>query len=117
MAKKPTKPTRKKAMIEALQKSLGVVTTACKIVGINRSSHYEWLESDPSYAKQVADIKDIALDFAESQLHKRMQSGSDTAIIFYLKTQGKKRGYIERTEVEHSGEINIPKIKWSDDDE
>ena len=109
--------TRKKAMIEALTKSLGIITTACKIVGIDRVTHYRWLAEDSKYAEQVEAIKDIALDFAESQLHKRMQNGSDTAIIFYLKTQGKKRGYIERTETELSGKIEIPKIKWADDSE
>lgn len=97
-------------MIGALQKSLGVVTTACKVVGIDRQTHYNWLETDTKYAEQVEAIKDIALDFAESQLHKRMQNGSDTAIIFYLKTQGKKRGYIEKQQIEVSGELDIKKL-------
>ena len=117
MAKQVTKVTPKKAMLEALVKSLGVVTTACKNVGIANKTHYEWLKKDTEYAEQVEAIKDIALDFAESQLHKRMQNGSDTAIIFYLKTQGKKRGYIERTETELSGKIEMPRIKWADDSE
>ena len=108
---------RKKAMIGALTKSLGVLTTAAKIVGIDRQTHYNWLAEDSKYAEQVEAIKDIALDFAESQLHKRMQNGSDTAIIFYLKTQGKKRGYIESSELKLSGGVNIPKIKWADDSE
>ena len=30
----------KKAMLEALEKSLGVVTSACKNVGIGRTTHY-----------------------------------------------------------------------------
>lgn len=109
MAKKLTKTNaHKKAMVEALEKSLGVVTTACKIVGISRVTHYEWLQTDEAYAEQVSNIKDIALDFAESQLHKRMKDGSDTAIIFYLKTQGKKRGYIEKQQIEHSGKMELP---------
>ncbi|MCC6448747.1 MAG: hypothetical protein IT215_08705, partial [Chitinophagaceae bacterium] len=37
----------KKAMIEALEKSLGVVTTAAKAVGIDRSTHYDWYNNDP----------------------------------------------------------------------
>ena len=37
---------QKRAMIEALEKALGVVTTACKSVGISRSTHYSWMESD-----------------------------------------------------------------------
>jgi len=65
-------PTLKRAMIEALTKSLGIVTTACKIVGIDRTTHYDWLKSDTDYKAQVESIKDIALDFAESQLHKRI---------------------------------------------
>jgi len=90
--------TLKKAMIEALEKSLGIVTTACKSVGINRSTHYDWMRDDEEYKKAVLGIEDIALDFAESKLHKSIEKGSDTATIFFLKTKGKKRGYIERNE-------------------
>jgi len=98
---------QKKAMIEALEKSLGVVTTACKTVGIARSTHYEWYGSDEQYRKAVDDIADVALDFAESQLHKQIQNGEVSSTIFYLKTKGKKRGYIERQEVENSGGLTI----------
>lgn len=91
-------PTLKKAMIEALIKSLGVVTTAAKIAKIDRSTHYEWIKTDPEYKAAVDSIEDIAIDFAESKLHKRIEDGDTTATIFYLKTKGKKRGYVERTE-------------------
>lgn len=97
----------KKAMIEALEKSLGVVTSACGIVGISRNTHYEWLKADEEYKTAVESIKDIAIDFAESHLHKRIKDGSDAAIIFYLKTQGKRRGYIERQEIEQRQPQNI----------
>ena len=89
----------KKAMIEALEKSLGVVTTACKVVGIGRTQFYQWLKDDDEFAQEVDDIQNIALDFAESQLHKQIGDGSTAATIFYLKTKGKKRGYIERQEI------------------
>jgi hypothetical protein len=97
----------KKAMIEALEKSLGVVTTAAKAVGIDRSTHYGWYNNDPEYRAAVDSISDIALDFAESQLHKQIKGGEVSSTIFYLKTKGKKRGYVERTEVEHSGELGV----------
>ena len=90
---------KKKAIIEALEKSLGVVTTACKNVGIARSTFYEWYSKDIIFRKEVNSINDLALDFAESQLHKQISDGSTSATIFYLKTKGKKRGYIERHEI------------------
>ena len=89
----------KKAMIDALEKSLGVVTTACKTIGIGRTTFYQWLKDDEEFARQVDDIQNITLDFAESQLHKQIKEGNTTATIFYLKTKGKKRGYIERQEI------------------
>lgn len=100
-------PTLKKAMLEALEKSLGVVTTAAKVAGIDRSTHYEWIKTDPDYKDSVDSLSDVALDFAESQLHKQIQNGEVTSTIFYLKTKGKKRGYVERTEVEQSGGLTI----------
>ena len=90
---------KKSAMVEALTKSLGVVTTACKAAEVGRTQYYEWLKTDPEFAAAVRDIKNVALDFAESQLHKQIQEGNTTATIFYLKTQGKQRGYVERQEV------------------
>ena len=91
--------THKKAMIVALEKSLGIVTTACKEVGISRPTHYHWMEVDNDYRNEVESIGDIALDFAESQLHKQIKGGNTAGTIFYLKTKGKKRGYVERQEV------------------
>ena len=58
----------KKAIIDALEKSLGVVTTACKKVGIGRTTFYGWLKEDLEFAKEVEDIQNIALDFVESKL-------------------------------------------------
>ena len=89
---------KKKAILEALEKSLGVVTTACKTVGIGRTTYYQWLKDDEEFATQVKDIDEVALDFAESKLHKQIADGNVTATIFYLKTKGKHRGYIERVE-------------------
>ena len=89
----------KKQIVEALEKSLGVVTTAVKNVGIHRSTFYEWYNTDEAFKKEVDSISDIAIDFAESQLHKQIQDGNSTSTIFYLKTKGKRRGYVERTEI------------------
>ena len=91
--------TLKKAMLEALEKSLCVVSTAAKITGIDRGTHYNWLKNDEEYASQVKALENIVLDFAESELHKQIKDGNTTATIFLLKTKGKSRGYIERQEV------------------
>lgn len=103
MAKKDTNSNKiqhtKKAIIEALEKSLGVVTTACKIVGIDRTTFYRYLKDDAAFAQEVQDIENIAIDFVESQLFKQIKEGNTTATIFYLKTKAKKRGYVERQEV------------------
>ena len=92
---------KKRLMLEALEKTLGVVTTACKEVGFDRTLHYRWLKNDPDYKEAVESIEDIALDFAESNLFKLIKGGDTPSTIFYLKTKGKKRGYVERTE--HTG--------------
>jgi len=92
----------KKAIIEALEQSLGIVTTACKKVGVGRTTFYGWLKDDEEFAKQVKDIENVALDFAETQLHQQIKDNVPTSTIFYLKTKGKKRGYIERMETENT---------------
>jgi|TARA_R100000084_G_C4618215_1_gene131738 hypothetical protein len=91
---------KKEAMLQALENSLGVVTVACKQTDTPRSTYYKWLKEDKEFADQVKEIENIALDFAESQLHSQIKDGSTSATIFYLKTKGKKRGYVEKQELD-----------------
>ena len=91
---------KKESILKALEKTLGVVTVACKSSDIPRSTYYKWLKEDEEFAKAVKDIENIALDFGESQLHKQIGDGNTSATIFFLKTKGKKRGYIERNELD-----------------
>tara|TARA_R100000781_G_C3975565_1_gene91711 strand:- start:43 stop:399 length:357 start_codon:yes stop_codon:yes gene_type:complete len=89
----------KKAILEALEKSLGIVTTACKQAGVGRTTFYNYYNDDAQFRNKVDDIENITLDFAESQLHQQIQAGNTAATIFLLKTKGKKRGYVERQEI------------------
>jgi hypothetical protein len=91
---------QKKAMIEALERSLGIVSSACQAVGLARQTHYNWMKTDPEYAQSVKELEGRTLDFAESHLHKLIKDGNPAATIFFLKTKGKTRGYVERQEIE-----------------
>ena len=92
----------KAQMIDALAKTLGIVTSAAKICDIPRERHYDWLRTDPEYVEAVESIAELATDFVESKLHGRISKDDTTAIIFYLKTKAKKRGYIESSHIDHT---------------
>ncbi len=100
----------KKNLLEALEKSLGIVTTACKIVGCARSTFYKYYKDDQDFKASVDELENLTLDFVESKLHKQIENDNTTATIFYLKTKGKKRGYIERKEVEMTAEVSTSKL-------
>ena len=96
------KQQTKKALLDALEKSLGIVTTACKIVGVDRGTFYRYYNEDENFKKAVKDIDNVSLDFAETKLLEQIKSNNTAATIFYLKTKGKNRGYIEKQQIEHS---------------
>tara|TARA_R110002051_G_C8342847_1_gene438693 strand:+ start:123 stop:482 length:360 start_codon:yes stop_codon:yes gene_type:complete len=91
---------KKETLLKSLEKSLGVVTIACKKADIPRSTYYKWLKDDEEFRQQVKEIENVALDFAESQLHQQISDNSTAATIFYLKTKGKTRGYTEKSELD-----------------
>ena len=97
---------KKEALLKALEKSLGIVTVACRNADIPRSTYYKWINEDEEFAEAVKDIENVALDYAESKLHKQIGDNITAATIFYLKTKGKKRGYIERQEI--TGADGVP---------
>ncbi|QDP57500.1 MAG: hypothetical protein Unbinned2072contig1001_14 [Prokaryotic dsDNA virus sp.] len=108
----PMRSIKKKSVLEALEKSLGIVSTACKKVGISRRTYYNWYNNDSVFKAAVDDINEMALDYAESKLHGLIKDSNVAAILFYLKTKGKSRGFIERNEVAVEGNIESKVIEW-----
>lgn len=89
---------RKQAFLKAFSESMGNITIACKSVGISRRTYYNWMSRDEKFKNECEDICESAIDFVESKLLKRINDDDTTAIIFYLKTKGKSRGYVEKLE-------------------
>lgn len=110
----------KKQYLEALEKSLGVKTTACKITGIGRTTVYDWIKSDEEFRKAVDEVEQVALDFVESKLFEQIRGNNTPSTIFYLKTKGKKRGYVERNQMDINFEgtklFDVQIIRGIDDD-
>jgi len=105
----------KKFILELLEEHHGIVTSACKSLGLARATFYKWCNDDPEFKASVEEISETAIDFVESKLMEKINgvqvmgkddvydlAPSDTAIIFYLKTKGKKRGYVEKNIIDHT---------------
>lgn len=84
---------------DAITKSKGMITYAAKMLGCNRSTVHSYVNNFEVCREAVADARAGMLDNAELQLANQIQDGNITAIIFYLKTIGKHRGYIERHDI------------------
>jgi len=108
MADNLANSTLKKQQIQFLalfEKNAGIIKTTCKKLGIDRQTFYNWKKYNEEFAKRVEDIEEGMIDFVEGKLYEAIRERELTAILFYLKCKGKKRGYVERQELEHSGKI------------
>ena len=94
--------------LEILTRNMGMAFQSCKMAGIPYHIHKKWLETDNVYAKNVEYIENMAIDFAEATLLNLIKDKNPQATMFYLKTKGSKRGYIDKEDVksiENSAEI------------
>lgn len=106
----------KKRLIEALERSLGIVTAACKEVGISRDRFYEYYNTDPEFKRKVDDINEITLDFVENQLLKAIKNGDMKGITFYMKYKAKHRGYKDDINISLQMEQPLfPEVKPNND--
>lgn len=103
-------------MLDALRKTLGNVTQACKMINLARKTHYQWINTDEKYKHEVESIEEEAIDYVESQLFRNIQNGDRTSIIFYLKCKAKQRGYIDKQIVEVEGDTTF-NVKFNGEDE
>jgi len=82
---------------EALLVSDGNLTAAATKLGVTRQGVYDYI--DRYKLQDVLDqSREKMADEAVGQLHRLVRDGNLGAVIFYLKTQAKSRGYTERIE-------------------
>ena len=101
------KDISKEAFIIAYKENFGNITIACESAGVGRGQYKAWCDKDPEFRQRLAEIEpeEIMLDFGEHKLMERIAKGDTLATMFLLKTKGKRRGYIERQEVAHEGDV------------
>ena len=97
-------------LIEALKASAGFYSVAAEMLGCHRTAINHRVSKNEELKQIVEEINERNLDIAESKLLKEINSGNMTAIIFYLKCKGKKRGYIEKSEIDINSKEGAPAL-------
>jgi predicted transcriptional regulator len=98
------KTAKKGVTIEALERALrkagGLYADAARLLGLSRQTVRDRVEGSARLKAVVAEAREELLDIAESKLVSAIKKGNLGAICFFLRTQGRNRGYVERNEIE-----------------
>ena len=102
---KPRKPKQAsrwysaEEICEALRQTKGLAALAAQRLGCDFSTVYRHIQRSPTVAKVVMEQRELRLDMAELTLYDQITKGEGWATCFFLKTQGRGRGYVERQEI------------------
>lgn len=112
---------RKELMLHMLKKNLGLVGFSCRDANISRAQYYVWMKKDEDFAEKVNQIMSEQIDFVENELIKKIKSGCEKSIHFYLKHKGKENGYTPNLDITSGGEklntIQIEIVRPKEGDE
>ena len=79
------------------------ISAACEAANISRRTYYDWKEQDDDFAQRIIEVDEARIDYVESKLFENIDGNKTNEILFYLKTKGKNRGYVERQEHQIDG--------------
>ena len=102
MQGKKTTAKDKKKFLEALRKRKGIVTLACKDVGLSSMTFYRWQKNDQKFYKDSEEIRDSELGIiAEDRLAEAIIVNKDMSMVrFYLQSRNGKYTPKLQTQVE-----------------
>jgi hypothetical protein len=108
----------KKAISEKIVEKRGNLSAVARAFGRSRTWLYNVLNDKyPELWDVVEDARESLIDDAESELQKQMFKGNIAALIFFLKTQDKKRGYVERQEYTgKDGQEIVINLSWDNNE-
>ena len=74
------------------------ISAACEAANISRRTYYDWKEQDDEFSESILEVDESRIDYVENKLFENIDGNKTNEILFYLKTKGKNRGYVERQE-------------------
>jgi len=86
-------------IVSALERARGMIAIAARLLRCSRQTIYTAVRTYPEVKEALDDARELGLDLAEMALFKAIDKGQGWAITLYLKTQGRKRGYVEKVDV------------------
>ena len=109
-------------MIEAIEDAEGNLSEAARLLQCSRQTVHNYINKYTTVKQAYHDINEETIDMVEGKLIDQCRRGNITAIIFYLKTKAKHRGYVERQEFQHEGgdkpvQVSIIEVVRSANDE
>jgi hypothetical protein len=84
---------------EKLRELHGNMSAVARSFGVTRQAVQHFIRCRPSLQAILHECRETMKDNAESVLYRAVLAGEPWAVCFYLKTQAKDRGYVERQEV------------------
>lgn len=92
------------------------MSASARTIAASRTALYNLRESDPEFAAAWDDAIEQGADALEDEAVRRALSSSDTLLIFLLKGARPDK-YRERTDVQHSGKLEIEYVNdWRSTD-
>jgi hypothetical protein len=92
-------------VVYAIQETRGLVTMAARHLGCTPDTVHNYAKRYPKVADALKAARYAMADVAELALYNAIIDQQAWAVCFYLKTQAKDRGYIERQEI--SGQVDV----------
>lgn len=90
---------KKIEIFNALKETGGYISMAAVKLGCTRKTVSSYIKKFPDLADLLEEHMEARLDLAEVKLQEHISGGNLTALIFFLKTKGKHRGYSENEEI------------------
>ncbi len=88
-----------KRIAKVLEDSRGYVKFAAEKLGIAVSTLYKIIENNPELKDVITIARESKLDIAEYKLEQHIHNDNLTAIMFYLRTIGRSRGYSDKLDL------------------
>jgi hypothetical protein len=98
---------KKENVLKAIKGSGGIVSTVAKKLNCDWHTASKYINRWEETKEAMQDENETILDMAEGTLFNAIKDSDVQAAKWILATKGKKRGYSEKHEIEHSGGISI----------